>query len=77
VSRVAIYTDVHGAGFRALAYKWPLPEEYGHTRKEAVEKLMPMVLEEARRLRAQGRPLPAADDALPPGTRGELEFFAV
>ena len=77
MSRVAIYTDEQGAGFKALAPGWTIPQEFGWTRHDAVNALLPRLIEEAHRLRQHNKPLPVPISELPAGTRGELEFFSV
>ncbi len=77
MTRVAIYTDAQGVGFKALAPGWVVPQEFGWTRSEAVNALLARLIEEARSLRQHNRPLPSSLSELPVGTRGELEFFSI
>ncbi len=77
MSRIGIYTDINGRGFRALVPNSQLPEEFGWTREEAVRRLMPLLRDEVYRLREIGGAIPRGLESLPPNTRGELHFVSV
>ncbi len=77
MSRIGIYTDIEGAGFKALVPGFQIEQQFGWTRDEAIQSLLPHLRDLVYRLRDKGVSVPRGMESLPPKTSGELYFVSI